>query len=76
MPHFTIKIHYSGTIKGTEYVGGSFGFVDYCDEDEISIIELCNMIEEMGQSFGNDFYLMVNGKMTMIKHDAHALTLF
>ncbi|KAG5531053.1 hypothetical protein RHGRI_025868 [Rhododendron griersonianum] len=71
--NFTIKMHYNGRIEGTKYVGGSFGFVDYCHEDEISFVEYCSMTRELGQSLSNDYYLMVNGKMKVVRNDIDAL---
>ncbi|KAI8571636.1 hypothetical protein RHMOL_Rhmol01G0135200 [Rhododendron molle] len=70
--NFTIKMHYNGRIEGTKYVGDSFGFVDYCHEDEISLLEYCSMTRELGQSLSNDYYLMVNGKMKVVRNDIDA----
>lgn len=41
---------------------GDVGFVDYCDSDELSVIELCSMVGEFGQTFSAiNFYIRVNG---------------
>ncbi|KAH7846022.1 hypothetical protein Vadar_008846 [Vaccinium darrowii] len=78
LPHFTIRMHYGGTIKGTNYLGGSFGYVDYCEDDELSIIELGNMLVQMGQSlsnFSDDYYVIFNERMTQMKKDSDVLSM-
>lgn len=59
----------------TEYVGGSVGFVDYCDSDELSVIELCSMVGEFGQTFSAiNFYIRVNG-FIKLQTDSDVMTL-
>ncbi|KAI8569473.1 hypothetical protein RHMOL_Rhmol02G0282000 [Rhododendron molle] len=73
LAHFTIKMHHGGRLEGSNYVDGSFGFIDYCDEDEIGIIELSNMAIDLGITYSNDYYLRSNGYFTLIKSDVDAL---
>lgn len=63
-------MHVGGKIEGRNYIGGTFGFVDYCHEDEWGIFELCHMVRQMGKSFINDYYLNVYGQMRLLKLDA------
>lgn len=51
---FTIKIHGGGHLDAAygTYVGGGYRYVDNCDADEISILELDNMLEEAFGSLG------------------------
>ncbi|KAH7837497.1 hypothetical protein Vadar_014550 [Vaccinium darrowii] len=66
-------MHVGGNIEGRNYIGGTFGFVDYCHEDELGIFELCHMGSQMGKSFTNDYYLNVHGQMRLIKSDAEVV---
>lgn len=66
-------MHYAGRIEGSKYVGGMFGFIDYCHEDELGIMELCGMLKELGQSVSNDYYLRINGDFRLIKSDAEVV---
>lgn len=66
-------MHYGGRFEGDKYVGGNFSFVDYCEEDELGIMELCHMAKEISGSFCNDYYLRVNGYKSTIKSDTDAL---
>lgn len=54
---FSLKIHYGGQFElyPKTYVGGLIRYVDMCDEDEMGILEIGNMLEELGES--GDFEL-------------------
>ena len=51
---FTIKIHGRGNFDGVSgaYVGGEFRYVDNCDIDEMSILELDSMLVEAFGTIG------------------------
>ncbi|WOG86677.1 hypothetical protein DCAR_0205894 [Daucus carota subsp. sativus] len=51
---FTIKLHFGGhlTSNPRSYVGGSFKYVDKCDVDEISMLELYSMLTDCGVDAG------------------------
>lgn len=68
-------MHYGGSFGGPLYVGGSYRFIDYCHEDEISIIELTTMATEMGQHYSNDYYVRVNGENILLKSDLEVMQL-
>ncbi|KAF7143704.1 hypothetical protein RHSIM_Rhsim05G0107100 [Rhododendron simsii] len=56
-------------------VGGSYRFIDYCHEDEISIIELTTIATEMGQHYSNDYFVTVNGENILLKSDLEVMQL-
>ncbi|KAG5531079.1 hypothetical protein RHGRI_025890 [Rhododendron griersonianum] len=77
--HFTLRMHHGGVFKGIRtrvYVGGTVTCFDFCDEDEISYMELVNMASEVGEFTTVDFYGMIfNGSMALIKGDADIVEL-
>lgn len=73
LPHFTIKMYYDGCFEDGNYVGGTFGFIDFCQEDEMGIMEICAMAKELSGGFSNDYYLRLNGRISIIKSDTDAL---
>ncbi|RXI02320.1 hypothetical protein DVH24_026850 [Malus domestica] len=50
---FTIKMFHGGQLSEDFYVGGKMDFFDYCDKDFMSLLEVGNMVEELG--YGNIF---------------------
>ncbi|KAF7153831.1 hypothetical protein RHSIM_Rhsim01G0063200 [Rhododendron simsii] len=61
---------------GPPRYGGSVAYVDYCHSDEISIIELCNMVSDLGQIFAAvDYYTKVSGEFRILKSDGDAMGL-
>ncbi|KAB2594620.1 hypothetical protein D8674_036800 [Pyrus ussuriensis x Pyrus communis] len=48
---FTIKIYHGGELSDDFYVGGKVDFFDFCDKDFMSLVEVDNMVEELG--YGN-----------------------
>ncbi|KAF7139509.1 hypothetical protein RHSIM_Rhsim07G0151200 [Rhododendron simsii] len=77
--HFNLRMHHGGVFKGIRtrvYVGGTVPCFDFCDEDEISYMELVNMASEVGEFTTVDFYGMIfNGSMALIKGDADTIEL-
>ncbi|KAH7842481.1 hypothetical protein Vadar_005799 [Vaccinium darrowii] len=73
LPHFTIKMYYDGCFESGNYVGGTFGFIDFCQEDEVGIMEICAIAKELSGGFSNDYYLRLNGPISIIKSDTDAL---
>ncbi|KAF7133068.1 hypothetical protein RHSIM_Rhsim09G0050000 [Rhododendron simsii] len=77
--HFTLRVHHGGVFKEIRtrvYVRGTMTYFDFCDEDEISYVELVNMASEVGEYTTVDFYGMVfNGSMALIKGDADTVEL-
>lgn len=63
---FTIKLHGGGHFDAASgsYVGGGFRYVDKCDGDEISILELENMLEE---AFGCVGYTEISYKLPNVE---------
>ena len=59
---FTLKIHFDGKFERnpTAYVGGSIKYVDMCDVDEMSYLEIGNMYTECG---GTGYVSEVNYKL-------------
>ena len=47
---FTIKLFYGGVFRENpkRYVGGTFSYVDCCDVDKVSILEITAMLRECG----------------------------
>ncbi|RXH86773.1 hypothetical protein DVH24_022046 [Malus domestica] len=45
---FTIKMYHSGQLSEDFYVGGKVDFFDYCDKDFMSLLEVDDMVEELG----------------------------
>lgn len=47
---FTIILYYGGDVSedGSRYCGGRKAFVDYCELDKMSLVELTNMVFEAG----------------------------
>ncbi|KAF7147202.1 hypothetical protein RHSIM_Rhsim03G0174600 [Rhododendron simsii] len=57
-------------------MGGSVGYVDYCESDELSLIELFNMVLEFGSKFSAiNFYTWVSGGLRILKTDLDAMGL-
>ena len=50
---FTIKMYHGGQLSEDFYVGGNEDFFDYCDKDFMSLLEVDNIVEELG--YGNIF---------------------
>ncbi|KAB2616894.1 hypothetical protein D8674_012763 [Pyrus ussuriensis x Pyrus communis] len=48
---FIIKIYPGGELSDDFYVGGKVDFFDFCDKDFMSLVEVDNMVEELG--YGN-----------------------
>ncbi|KAB2628899.1 hypothetical protein D8674_033694 [Pyrus ussuriensis x Pyrus communis] len=53
---FTIKMYHGGQLSEDFYVGGKVDFFDYCDKDFMSLLEVDNIVEELG--YGNIFMKM------------------
>lgn len=72
-------MHHGGCWGGSarsEYVGGSVNFFDYCDLDEISVIELCNMTCELGYNFKSvGYYTKQSGEISVLKSDVEVMGL-
>ncbi|KAL8115849.1 hypothetical protein AgCh_022374 [Apium graveolens] len=49
--NFTIKLHHGGEIKTDPklYVGGSVDYFDFCNVDELSLLDLNAMMKEAGE---------------------------
>ena len=64
---FTIKLHFGGHLTSNpgSYVGGSFKYVDKCDVDEISMLELYSMLTDCGvdAGFADLFYKLPKANM-------------
>lgn len=55
---------------------GSVGYVDYCESDELSLIELFNMVLEFGSKFSAiNFYTWVSGGLRILKTNSDAMGL-
>lgn len=53
---------YWGGSSGHDYLIGCVNYFDYYDTDEISIIELCHMVKELGYDYSAlDFCVKVEG---------------
>ncbi|RXH81322.1 hypothetical protein DVH24_005236 [Malus domestica] len=44
-------MYHGGQLSEDFYVGGKVDFFDYCDKDFMSLLEVDNMVEELG--YGN-----------------------
>ncbi|KAL6524382.1 hypothetical protein OROHE_016053 [Orobanche hederae] len=55
---FSIKFHHGGHFieNRTEYIGGSFDYIDLCDCDTMSMIELLHMSKECGVTGAPTFF--------------------
>ncbi|KAH7849244.1 hypothetical protein Vadar_015099 [Vaccinium darrowii] len=79
--HFTIEMHhggYLGDCKGVDHVGGSVNFFDNCHSDEISKMDLCAMIAELGYTFllrDVHFFVGKCGGVSEIELDSDAMGL-
>lgn len=51
---FTIKLFYDGEMEGNckNYTGGLVAYVDFCDSDQISLLEINSMLKECGARGG------------------------
>lgn len=48
---FTLKFHHGDefTVDPKTYIGGSVRYVDMCDVDVLSYLEICNMLNDLGE---------------------------
>ena len=76
--HFSIKMHHGGAFWGTTewvYSSGFVNYFDFCHSDEISVIELCHMAKQLGQTASNDYYFRNGDKFIKIKSDQDVIAL-
>ena len=64
---FTIKLHFGGNFEANpkSYVGGNCQYVDKCDADEMSLLELYSMLIDAGvdASFADLYYKVPKASM-------------
>ena len=80
---FTLKFHFDGNldVHRKTYVGGSIKYVDMCDVDEMSYLEIGNMYTECGGTgyVSEVWYKLPNAEfesgMCPLSSDAHVLEL-
>ncbi|XP_072069813.1 uncharacterized protein [Arachis hypogaea] len=84
MSHFSVKIYHQGMFRlqgGTvRYLGGETSIVDYCDEDEWSLIEVYEIVSRQGylkKDIAAMWYKTANAGLedglTMLKTDKDAM---
>ncbi|RYQ99735.1 hypothetical protein Ahy_B07g087725 [Arachis hypogaea] len=84
MSHFSVKIYHQGMfrLQGgiVRYLGGETSIVDYCDEDEWSLIEVYEIVSRQGylkKDIAAMWYKAVNAGLedglTMLKTDKDAM---
>ncbi|KAH7856141.1 hypothetical protein Vadar_033196 [Vaccinium darrowii] len=69
---------YLGGYKGADYIGGSVDFFDNCHTDEISKMDLCAMIADLGYTFllrDVHFFVGKRGGVSEIDSDSDAMGL-
>ncbi|CAK9157806.1 unnamed protein product [Ilex paraguariensis] len=78
--YFTIKMHHSGKFDGygdKVYIGGRVNSIDMCHFDQISLIELDNMLKNIGVGYNQItiFYQRIGNGWRALENDQHAMDL-